>query len=129
MGAGRPKKTVAATLKKGWQDDIINLYKIGASNIEIKAYIWETTGSFSCDLWERWNKEEKEFSEIVKAGKMISNAWWEKNGRENIQNKGFNYTGWYMNMKNRFGWKDRQDITSNDKPVDNKFSVKIIKPD
>jgi len=68
MGAGRPKKTVAATLKKGWQDDIINLYKIGASNIEIKAYIWETTGSFLATFGNVGIKR-KRFSEIVKAGK------------------------------------------------------------
>jgi hypothetical protein len=58
---------------------------------------------------------------------MISHAWWERNGRENIDNKAFNFSGWYMNMKNRFGWKDRQDITSNDKKVDNSFTMNIKK--
>ena len=129
MPSGRLKKTVKDTMPKGWQKHIIELYKVGASNVEVKAYIWQATGSFSNDLWDRWLKEEKEFSEIVKAGKMISNAWWERNGRENIDNKAFNYTGWYMNMKNRFRWKDRQDITTDDKKIDNNFTVKIKKPE
>lgn len=104
----RPKETI--NLPDGWYNTVLSLYKEGASDVEVKAWIYEVRGSFSNDLWERWIKEEPEFSETIKVGKMLSEAWWQKSGRQELQNPKFNYTGWYMNMKNRFGWKDKQEI-------------------
>lgn len=97
-------------LPEGWYNTVLSLYKEGASDVEVKAWIYEQRGSFSNDLWERWLKEEPEFSETIKVGKMLSEAWWQKSGRRELQNPKFNYTGWYMNMKNRFGWRDKQEI-------------------
>jgi len=105
---GRPKAPF--DLEAGWQEDVLNLYREGASDVEIKAVIYEQRGSFSNDLWERWLKEEEEFSETIKVGKMLSEAWWHKSGRKNLDNKEFSFTGWYMNMKNRFGWADKQEV-------------------
>jgi len=108
--AGRPKETLDS-LPKGWHDDVLNLYKEGGSDVEVKAMIWEWRGSFSNDLWDRWCKDEPQFSETIKMGKVLSEAWWVKQGRSNLvvkyQADGFSYTGWYMNMKNRFGWADK----------------------
>jgi hypothetical protein len=109
MGAGRPKKPIDI-LWDGWQNDILDLYQEGGSNVEVKALIYSHLGSFSEDLWSRWLAEEPEFSKTIKKGQQLANAWWERSGRKSLHDKDFSYTGWYMNMKNRYGWRDKQEI-------------------
>ena len=76
----------------------------GTSQIEVMAEI-----DISEDTFYRWKKESVEFSESVARGKLLSQAWWERMGRVNLENTKFNYRGWYMNMKNRFQWTEKQD--------------------
>lgn len=119
---GRPKKTLEqakirwraenpeafeAIDKQGkdWRELILEPMREGASLEEIKAIL-----DVSEDLHMRWMSEEKEYSETIKRGITLSKQWWEASGRKNLQNKDFNYTGWYMNMKNRFGWADKQEV-------------------
>lgn len=111
---GRPLEPFK--LWDGWNQEILNLYKVGASDVEVKSLIYIHRGSFSNDLWDRWLKDSEEFSETIKVGKMLSEAWWNIQGRSNLKVKEFNYVGWYMNMKNRFNWSDRvnQEITGKD---------------
>lgn len=111
---GRPKEDLSS-LPEGWYNAVLDEYKEGASDEEVKAIIYGWRGSFSNDLWDRWIKEEIQFSETIKTGKILSAAWWYANGRKNLWEKDFNYTGWYMQMKNRFGWKDKNEteITGN----------------
>lgn len=111
MGAGRPLVGLESFPDK-WYDEVLELYSEGASDVEVKALIYSWRGSFSNDLWDRLLKDEEQFSETIKNGRLLSEAWWTKNGRSNLQNKDFSYTGWYMNMKNRFGWADKQEVQS-----------------
>lgn len=106
---GRPQIGIDI-LWDGWQNEILELYAEGASDVEIRALIIEKTGRVSYPLWDRWIKEEEEFSEVIRVGKLLSEKWWVKRGRTALENKDFSYTGWYMNMKNRFGWKDKQEV-------------------
>ncbi len=105
---GRPTKYKPEMCKT-----LIDLMKQGASLVEVCAEldICETT-------LHDWKDTESdhfitEFSESVKRGSKLSQAWWEKQGRTQLENKEFSYTGWYMNMKNRHNWKDKQEIQQN----------------
>jgi hypothetical protein len=101
MKVGRPQKDLTE-LPDGWYDYVLTEMGLGASLEEIKAYF-----SISNDLHTRWIKEEEEYSETIKRGIELSKAWWLRKGRTELENKEFSYTGWYMNMKNRFGWRDK----------------------
>lgn len=135
MTAGRPKEGLD-TLPEGWGRTLIDMYENGASDVEIKAQIWKWRGSFSEDLWSRWIKEEGEFSKTIKQGKALSEAWWHSMGRCNlmVDNEGpkLNATLWYMNMKNRFGWADKQEVSGPDGgaiKTDSKWTVEFVNAD
>ena len=123
----RPKEDLS-TLPKNWNKDILDMYEEGASDVEVKAYILRARGSFSNDLWDRWLKEEDEFSETIKMGRVLSECWWTKEGRTNLKVSLFSYTGWYMNMKNRFKWTDRVDNTSLGDKINQKTEIKFFDP-
>jgi hypothetical protein len=124
--AGRPKEGLDS-LPEDWYDQIIDMYSNGADDSEIMATIYMWRGRFSYDLWERWLKDEPEFSETIKMGRIIAKAWYIRLGREQLRNNFFPFVGWYMQMKNRFGWKDRNDVTSDDKQIGTEEDRKVIK--
>lgn len=118
MPAGRPKIKLD-DLPEGWRDFVIDLYRDGASDVEIRAELDITEGTFY-----RLLSEEDEFFQTIKRGRLLSQLWWERNGRINLHSTTFNSTLWYMNMKNRFGWRDKQEISGDDKsPL--AFTLKI----
>ena len=128
---GRPKEDLSS-LPDNWHEEVLELYSEGAADVEIKALIYEWRNNFSNNLWDRWMEEEQEFWETIKKGRMLSESWWNKSGRKNLKEKDFSYTGWYMNMKNRFGWRDKQETTlqGGDKPIETIITLGTgIKPE
>ncbi len=101
----RPKIKLTE-LRKDWKTFIVRDMADGASQAEITAGL-----EISNDLFYRFMKEEPEFSETIKKGLVLCKCWWEKKGRKNLENSKFSATLWYMNMKNRFGWADKTEIT------------------
>ena len=74
----------------------------GASLTEI-----EVEMGICADTRIAFEQRHPEFAETIKKGKQLSKAWWLKLGRKSLRDKDFNYGGWFMNMKNRFQWADR----------------------
>ncbi len=95
----------------------------GASKVEVAA-----TLGINPDTLHEWCKPTSDqfnqmFSDTIKEGEMASKAWWLRLGRINLENKEFSSTLWYMNMKNRHNWKDKQEHTGkDDSPL---FELKI----
>lgn len=98
---GRPPITLE-DLPKNWEEKIIALAKKGGSIVEIAVLL-----DISRDTFYALSERDDYFSDTVKRCKQLSEAWWVSKGRTELDNKDFSYTGWYMNMKNRFGWADK----------------------
>ena len=102
---GRPKIQLS-DFPKGWQKELIELGRVGASDVEMRGFL----NCICHETWTRLIKEEPEFSETIKIASNACQVWWEKNGRLNLHDKDFSATLWYMNMKNRFGWADKREV-------------------
>lgn len=128
--AGRPKSTFADTLKTlpdTWEEQVLALYANGGCDTEVQAMFirngWRP--SLSNDLWQRWMIEEPVFSDVIKRGHRMSEAWWLRLGREAATGETeVNVPIWIFNMKNRMRWADRQDVTTRDEtPKDSRSEV------
>lgn len=98
---GRPTK-----YKPEYCEFVENLMLEGASITEIAYEL-----RISKPTIYEWIEKYPEFSNAINGGRDFAEGYWMKEGRINIHNKEFNSTLFYMNMKNRFGWKDKQEHT------------------
>lgn len=86
-------------------EKLIEMMSQGCSKIEVAASL----GICDRETIDEYCEKHEQFGEAFKKGMILAEAWWEKHGRTNLNNKEFNSTLWYMNMKNRFKWSDRQE--------------------
>ena len=70
------------------------------------------------------DKQKESFRETVKIGKEASEAWWIRQGRENLETRGFNHGLWLMNMVNRFGWTSSHSNKEERKEIEHTVEVK-----
>ena len=70
------------------------------------------------------DKQKESFRETVKIGKEASEAWWIRQGRENLETRGFNHGLWLMNMVNRFGWTSSHSKKEERKEIEHTVEVK-----
>ncbi len=81
-----------------------------------------TIGVHRDTLYE-WRDKHREFSDAKKLGDSLSLLWWEKLGKaamvgepivtpdgRRVSFENFNTTMWIFAMKNRHGWRDRQEV-------------------
>lgn len=99
---------------------LIGLMQQGASKREVAAEL-----GISHETLYAYGEKHPEFSDAIKKGELLSEAWWEKQGRINLYNREFNPTLWYMNMKNRFGWRDKVD-TSQYTGIRHEDAIKLL---
>lgn len=102
---GRPRTSID-DLPEGWQQIIKDTGQEGGSEVEARCHLGITK-----DQWYTLLNDSVEFSETVKAAKALCEAWWETQGRKMVTGSiDGNATVWIFNMKNRFGWRDKQDV-------------------
>jgi transposase len=69
------------------------------------------------DTGYKWLQKYPEFADAKKYGEVKSQEWWETEGKLGLwsskENK-FNSAVWIFAMKNRFGWRDKKEITGAD---------------
>lgn len=96
---------------------IIKEMSEGASLVEVAAEIGVDMATITDWRDTKSPRYNEEFSITIKRGVELSQAWWHKMGRTNLKDKDFRDALWYMNMKNRFGWRDKHEEI--DKPPAN----------
>lgn len=107
MGMSVAEKLLAR-LPENWQEQILGLYSAGCSDYEVMHEMRLHSRLF------RQLMTDPEFAEVIEFGRQASRAWWEKQGRVNLQNKDFNAGLWRINVQARLGWSDKYSVHDSD---------------
>lgn len=110
MAGGRPVK-----YKKEYDEKIIEVMKEGGSAVEFCAEV-----GIHKDTFYEWVKVYKSFSDAFSRARVLCQAWWERQGRNNLldvseyqgKTQKFNERLWTKNMACRFrdDWVETKQI-------------------
>ncbi len=111
MPAGRPSSYDPSIC-----GDIPALFENGASIAKVCVEL-----GISKKTFYNWQKEHEEFLHAVTRGLELSEAWWCEQAEKHLviehQGPRLDTALWKSNMANRFNWREKQDITTDDKPL------------
>jgi len=103
-GVGRPRTTIN-DLPEDWYEIMRECGQEGGSAAEARCLL-----GIGTTAWYTLLEDSEEFREAERVRNALCEVWWERRGRDMAMGKDGNATVWIFNMKNRFGWRDRQDI-------------------
>lgn len=112
IAVDKPRGVKTLDWEGDWDKRMIKLASKGATWQELAAQL-----RISHKQWRGLIKRDEQFAEVVEICKERSEAWWLRQGRTNLANKDFSGSLYYSNMKNRYGWRDRTDLTSKDEKL------------
>lgn len=104
-----PERGAPSKYDPSRNEEILDLMSKGGSIVEVAALIGISRVTLYDWIDPKSERYKEDFSNTIKRGTELSESWWHKQGRVNLANKEFSPTLWYMNMKNRFGWADKQE--------------------
>ncbi len=107
---GRPRTTIK-DLPKDWKQIMEDCGRDGGSMAEARALL-----DIGDTAWYTLLEDSPEFRQAENQRGRLCALWWERCGRRMAAGADGNATVWIFNMKNRFGWRDKQEIdnTSSD---------------
>jgi hypothetical protein len=103
MPAGRPSDYDPA-----YCDRVLELGRTGASVVEMATDI----GVARATLEANWTEAHPEFLEAFTYAKQLSQVWWERKGRENLESQIFQASMWSRSMAARFphDWREKTEV-------------------
>ena len=106
---GRPKKFTPAKIKQ-ITAKLPEMFSEGQSVAEVCAEL-----KMSKHTFYRLVENDVNFSNAYDEGLSLSEAWWTRLGRQGAACAvDIQPATWTFNMKNRFKWKDKQEVTGED---------------
>ncbi len=121
----RATKPEFEDMVEDWENIVLQGFAEGRSPVQVWMAIPMNNGKrrLTRALWEKWLNENSYFAAVVEFGLELYEAWWVEEGRKNLGAKEYNHVLWYMNMKNRHGWRDKIEH-QHKKEVRRKFAKK-----
>lgn len=103
---GRPKKYTTAVIKR-LSEELPEMFRDGQSVEEVCAEL-----KMSKQTFYQLRDDNPNFSNAYERGLEMSAAWWHRLGRQGAAAQvDIQPATWVFNMKNRFNWKDRNELS------------------
>lgn len=110
------------SLPDNWQEIILDNMSGGKLKTEVLKLLGISPGAH-----KRFYEENEEYAMIFDQGKLLSEAWWDETGRNNIGNKHFNHGLYIFIMKSVFKRRDNHGFQppARDEFADNEERTRI----